>query len=57
MHKHVDLIAILGGLIAGLAVAIITRLTALPEATVIGGSLVAASVIASAITKARVDRK
>jgi len=48
-----DAIAVIAGIVTGVAVAIISRLLLGPHAVVIGGSVLAASFTASAVTKNR----
>jgi uncharacterized membrane protein YgaE (UPF0421/DUF939 family) len=51
----VDLFAVIAGVAVGIATAIISHLLLGQNATVIAGSLVAASFTASAVTKARLQ--
>jgi hypothetical protein len=51
-----DLIAVIVGIGSGLAVAVIARLTSGSDGSILGGSLVAASLAASLVTAARISK-
>jgi hypothetical protein len=49
----VDILAVIAGFAAGIACAVISQLLLGQSGTIIGGSVAAASLVASAVTKAR----